>query len=50
MNSWLTVTVGANNAFNVYPDKVHHYVNSVQDILFIIRKQPRLGFMVVIIL
>ena len=30
--SWMTITAGANNVFNVYPDKLKYYQNSAQGI------------------
>ena len=31
--SWLTITVGANNVFNVYPDRLKNYRNTNEGIL-----------------
>jgi iron complex outermembrane receptor protein len=30
--TWLTITVGANNFFNVYPDRMRHYENTNQGV------------------
>ncbi|HEY5772483.1 MAG TPA: hypothetical protein VIS75_07640, partial [Chitinophagaceae bacterium] len=28
--SWLSITAGANNVFNVYPDRLKNYVNTAE--------------------
>ena len=33
MKKWLTLTLGANNLFNVYPDPIKNYENTFQGIL-----------------
>ena len=32
-NTWLTIAAGANNIFNVYPDKLKNYLNTTEGIL-----------------
>jgi len=42
--SWMTITVGANNVFNVYPDKIKYYQNSAQGIFIYSPEASSFGF------
>ena len=42
--SWMTITAGANNVFNVYPDKVKYYQNSAQGIYIYNPEASPFGF------
>ena len=42
--SWMTITVGANNVFNVYPDKLKYYRNSAQGIFIYNPEASPFGF------
>ena len=42
--SWMTITVGANNVFNVYPDKLKYYQNSAQGIFIYNPEASPFGF------
>jgi iron complex outermembrane receptor protein len=42
--SWVTITAGANNVFNVYPDKINHYENSAQGIYIYNPEATPFGF------
>ena len=42
--SWMTITVGANNVFNVYPDKIKYYQNSAQGIFIYNPEASPFGF------
>jgi iron complex outermembrane recepter protein len=44
MKGWLTITVGSNNIFNVYPDKIKHYENSAQGIFIYNPEATPFGF------
>jgi iron complex outermembrane receptor protein len=42
--SWLTITAGANNIFNVYPDRLKNYGNTVEGILLYSNEASPFGF------
>ena len=42
--SWMTITAGANNVFNVYPDKLKYYKNSAQGIFIYNPEATPFGF------
>lgn len=44
MKQWLTITIGANNIFNVYPDKIKYYQNSAQGIFIYNPEATPFGF------
>jgi iron complex outermembrane receptor protein len=42
--TWLTITVGANNVFDVYPDRLKNYLNSTEGILIYSNEASPFGF------
>lgn len=41
---WLTLTAGANNVFNVYPDRLKNYLNTTEGILIYSNEAMQFGF------
>jgi len=41
---WLTLTAGANNAFNVYPDRLKNYLNTSEGILIYSAESSAFGY------
>ncbi len=42
--TWLTITAGANNIFNVYPDRLKNYLNTTEGILIYSNESSPFGF------
>jgi iron complex outermembrane receptor protein len=42
--TWMTITFGANNIFNVYPDELKHYKNTNQGIVIYSPEASPFGF------
>ena len=43
-NTWLTVTAGVNNVFNIYPDRLKNYENTSQGILIYSNEASPFGY------
>ena len=42
--TWLTITIGANNLFNVYPDPLKNYMNTSEGIFIYSNEASPFGF------
>ena len=43
-NTWLTITAGANNIFDVYPDRLKNYTNTTEGIIIFSQRASPFGF------
>jgi iron complex outermembrane receptor protein len=42
--TWLTITAGANNIFDVYPDRLKNYLNTTEGILIYSNEAIQFGY------